>query len=84
MSQKITYYAVVDDLSSRENPSTVLRRIEDSDGESDEIFTRALAWRRSSLLYSAERGNLDNEFYEITEQEAERIVERIKKAAGSP
>jgi len=31
------------------------------------------------MLYSAERGNLDNRFFEITEEEAERIVERIRQ-----
>jgi hypothetical protein len=78
MTRKITYYAVVDDFSSREEPATVLRRVEDAEGESDEVFTRALTWTRSSSLYSAERGNLDNKFFEISEQEAERIVARIR------
>jgi hypothetical protein len=79
MPQKTTYYAVVDDFSSREEPAGVLRRIEDDEGESDEAFTQNLAWKRSSTLYAAERGNLDNKLYEITEDEAERIVERIRQ-----
>jgi len=32
----------------------------------------------SPLLYSYERGNLDNKFYEISEDEANQIVERIR------
>jgi hypothetical protein len=39
---------------------------------------RDLQWSHTSLLYSAERGNLDNKFFEITEDEANRIVERIR------
>jgi hypothetical protein len=78
MARKVTYYAMVDDLSSREEPAGVLRRVEDAEGESDEVFTRELIWVRSSSLYSAERGNLDNKFFEITEEEAERIVARIR------
>jgi hypothetical protein len=78
MQQKITYYAIVDDLSSRDEPAGVLRRIEDDEGESDEAFTRDLIWKRSSSLYAAERGNLDNKFIEISEDEANRIVERIR------
>jgi len=78
MRPKITYYAIVDDLSSREEPAGVLRRVEDDEGESDEAFTRDLVWKRSSSLYAAERGNLDNKFVEISEDEANRIVERIR------
>jgi hypothetical protein len=75
---KITYYAIVNDRSTREQPAGVLRRVESEDGEFDEAFTRDLAWKRSSSLYAAERGDLQNEFVEITEEEAGRIVERIR------
>jgi hypothetical protein len=78
MEQKITYYAVVDDFSSHDKPVGVLRRIEHESGERDEQFGYDLAWTRSPLLYSHERGNGDNEIYEITEDEANRIVDRIR------
>jgi hypothetical protein len=77
---KTTYYAIVDDFSSREEPVGVLRRIEGDNSERDEEFGRDLAWTRSPLLYSYERGNLDNQLYEITEDEAGRIVERIRRS----
>lgn len=80
MPTKITYYAMINDFSSRERPGGVLRRIEHENGEHDEAFTRNLKWERTPLLYSHERGNGDNEFYEITEDEANRIVERIRRA----
>lgn len=80
MPDKITYYAIVDDLSSREEPAGVLRRIEHDDGERDEAFTRSLEWKRSASLYSFERGDADAEFYEISEDEANRIVERIRRS----
>ena len=79
MTTKITYYAIVDDLSSRAEPAGVLRRIEHEDGERDEAFTRSLEWKRSASLYSYERGNRDAEFYEIAENEANQIVERIRR-----
>jgi hypothetical protein len=83
MMKKITYYALVDDRSSRQEPGGVLRRIESDEGQTDEAYSRDLVWRRSPLLYAAERGDLQNKFYEIDADEAERIVERIRKAAGS-
>ena len=82
MPTKITYYAIVNDYSSRDEPGGVLRRVEDENAEYDEQYGRDLAWTRSPLLYSYERGNLDNQLYEITEGEANRIVERIRRSVG--
>jgi len=79
MPDKVTYYAVVDDLSSRERPAGVFRRTYfESGGKSDEAFTTDLVWERSASLVSAERGDLQNEYIEITETEANQIVERIR------
>ena len=78
MPDKVTYYAVVNDLSSRERPAGVFRRTYTEDGgKLDEAFSRNLIWERSWLLVSAERGDLVNEFIEITEAEANQIVARI-------
>ena len=79
MATKVTYYAIVDDLSSRDEPAGVLRRIEHADGEHDEAFTRSLEWKRTASLYSYERGNADADFYEITEDQANEIVARIRR-----
>ena len=79
MPDKVTYYAVVDDLSSRDQPAGVFRRTYTEDGgRSDEAFNRNLVWEFSPALISAERGDLQNEFVEITETEANEIVERIR------
>jgi hypothetical protein len=85
MPDKVTYYAVVDDLSSREQPTGVFRRTYSEDGgRSDEAFTRNLIWEYSPALISAERGDLQNDFIEITEEEANQIVERIRaKVTGA-
>ena len=83
MPEKITYFAMVDDLSSRDEPAGVLRRIEDDEGQQDEAFTRNLEWEYSWSLYSYERGNRDVRFYEITEDEANQIVERIRRIAAA-
>jgi hypothetical protein len=79
MSVKVTYFAIVDDYSSREEPAGVLRRTETDDRQNDEQFGHDLEWTYSPLLYSYERGNLDNKLYEISEDEANRIVERIRR-----
>ena len=79
MTERITYYAIVDEISSLEEPAGVLRRIKNDEGTIDEIFSRNLTWDFSPLMYSAERGDLANEFVPISEAEAERIVARVRE-----
>ena len=79
MPDTVTYYAVVNDLSSRDQPSGVFRRTYTEDGgKSDEAFTRKLRWEYSTSLISAERGDLANEFIEITEDEANHLTEELR------
>ena len=79
MPDRVTYYAIVNDLSSREQPTGVFRRTYfESGGKRDEAFTTDLVWARSASLVSAERGDLLNDFIEITEDEGNQIVERIR------
>ena len=80
MPAKTTYYAIVDGHTSREEPSGVLRRVEEDNGEYDEEFGHDLTWTRSWVLYSYEHGNGDNQIYEISVEEANRIVERIRRS----
>jgi hypothetical protein len=79
VTEKITYYAIIDDYSRRDEPAGVARRIEHDQGQRDEAFGRDLAWGHTTLLYSAERGNLDKRIEPISAEEAERIVERIRR-----
>jgi hypothetical protein len=82
MAEEITYYALVDDYSSREKPGGVIRRIRHGQGEHDEAFSGDLTWKRTWLLHSAERGDTMNDFYPITEEEALQIVDRIRQESG--
>ena len=83
MTEKITYFAMIDEFTSRDNPRTVLRRLRNDEGTVDEIFSRNLSWEFSPLMYSAERGDLANDFVPISEAEAERIVARIREAGSA-
>jgi len=79
MPDKVIYYAVVDELSSREQPAGMFRRTYfETGGKRDEAFTTDLVWERSSTLVSAERGDLENEFIEITENEAQQLLEQLR------
>ncbi len=80
IAEKASYYLIVDALSSREEPAGLLRRIEHQGGQRDEAFGYDLAWRPAFLLYSAERGNLDNSMHQIGQDEADRIQARIRRS----
>jgi hypothetical protein len=83
MADKITYFAIIDESSSPTRPSGVLRRVENDEGEIDEVFSRNLTWEFSPLLYSAENGDLTNDFVEIADDEASEIVARIRAEAAA-
>jgi hypothetical protein len=83
MTEKITYYAMTDEFTSRDRPRTVLRRVENDEGKTDEIFSRDLKWEFSPLLYGVERGDTMVNLIPISEEEANRIVERIRESGGS-
>ena len=82
MTDKITYYAIIDKFSSRDRPGGVLRRVINDEGQVDEAFSRDLKWEFSPLLYAAERGDTMFDFVAISEEEAGRIVERIRGLAS--
>jgi hypothetical protein len=88
---RVTYYAIVDQYSSQDAPAGVLRRVErggrqpdgrqqrESRQQRDEAFGRDLRWRHTFLLYSWERGNLDNSLHEISQDRATRVTDWIRR-----
>jgi hypothetical protein len=83
MPDKILYYAVIDELSSRERPAGLFRRTyTEAGGLRDEAFTRNLVWKNSPSLVSAERGDLENDYIEISEDEADQLMEQLRARWG--
>jgi hypothetical protein len=82
MGEAVTYYAIVNEFSSRERPFGIMRRVKHEGGQRDEVFSRDLRWEHTALLYSAERGDMTNDLVPISEEEAGRIVERIRGLAS--
>ncbi len=78
MTNRVTYYALIDEDTSREKPRTVLRRVQNDEGQVDEMFSRDLTWERTPLLHAANRGDTMLDFAEITAEEANQIVESIR------
>jgi hypothetical protein len=80
MAEQITYYALLSEESTVENPAGVFRRVKTDQGQVDEVFSRNLKWEFSPLLYSSERGDTTYDFVPISEEEANRIVDRLRRA----
>jgi len=53
MTDRTTYYAIIDEDSNLERPVGVFRRVKSDNGQIDEVFSRNLKWEFSPLLYSA-------------------------------
>jgi hypothetical protein len=82
MNEETTYYALIDDYSNRARPGGVVRRVAREAGTVDQVFSRNLTWDPSPLLRAAERGDTMFDFAEITEDEANEIVARIRAEAA--
>ena len=81
MADEITYYAIVDDHTSPDAPVGVLRQYKTGDRR-DESFGHDLEWRFSPIRHAVERGDLQYELIPIGEDEAARIVARIRSLAA--
>jgi len=79
--ERVTYYAIRDADTTAERPAGLARRIEHHLGQRDEAFGYDLTWRHTFLLYAAERGSLDNRLIQISGNEAQRLVARIRREA---
>ena len=79
MAEKTTYYAMLIGDRAPDNPSGVARRriIEDG-GIRDEALGRDLTWIHNPGLVAWERGDLTTTYVEISEEEANRIVEGFR------
>ncbi len=80
-TERISYYSITDRYSSEDSPAGVLRRVEHAGGQRDEAFGRDLRWRHTFLLYSWQRGNLDNGLHEIGEDRALRLTDQVRREA---
>lgn len=76
------YYAVVDDHSTPDEPGGVVRRVDDGTTSLDEEFGTDLEWTPTWILYSWERGNMDRELRQVSEDEASQVIDRIRGTAA--
>jgi hypothetical protein len=84
MSDELKYYAIVGIDRTADNPSGIARRSLSAEGPIDEALQRDLTWKRSSAVVKWEYGDVGADLVEISEAEAEALIERFReKWSGS-
>jgi hypothetical protein len=79
MTNRVGYYAVVGAGRAIASPSGLLRRRYTPEGRIDEALGRDLSWGPTSAITQWEYGNLSGELAEISEEEAEALIERFRQ-----
>ncbi|NRQ32952.1 hypothetical protein HII36_14030 [Nonomuraea sp. NN258] len=83
MEEQVTYYGLLFTDDTRDSPSGLARRRILSDGGIiDETFRRDLQWRESDIIDSWRRGESTERLVELSEAEAERVMERFRTMFG--
>jgi len=83
MSDKITFYAIVDAETTVERPCGLLRRLEfDGDGFADEGLRRDFSWSFTPIIVDWERSEFDDELVEVSHEQASKIIEYFREKWG--
>lgn len=82
MADQITYYAIVDHRATRADPAGLARRVRHDTGFRDEALERDLKWRFTPAIVEWERAESTDDLIEVSEEEADRIIERFRQEWG--
>jgi hypothetical protein len=79
----ITYYAVLADNRTIDNPYGLVRRLEHDDGPSDEGMRNDLSWAFSPVITEWERGARKHELVQVSHAQASKIIDYLRTQWGS-
>lgn len=84
MTDKITFYAVVDEDTDVEHPYGLVRRLDFRDGGfTDEGLRRDFSWSFTPSIESWKHGDLSYELVEVSHAQATRIIEYFRGLWGA-
>lgn len=84
MADDVIYYAVVAPGHAGQDASGLARRRRiETGGFVDEALTQNLTWRNTSAIIEWKRDALDFNLVEISEEEAEGLIERFREKWGT-
>ncbi len=80
MAKYVTYYTVIARGRIQTDPSGLVRRRQlEGGGFVDESLRRDLTWGHTSAIAEWKRDALDFELVEISEEEAQALIERFRQ-----
>jgi hypothetical protein len=80
VSEKVVYYAVTLNVGDRVNPAGLARRRWLANGGIiDEMLRHNLSWEQDTVIAEWKRGEATEELLEITEDEADALIERFRE-----
>jgi hypothetical protein len=77
--EKTIYYVITGVGDSPTEPTGLARRTFTEDGRLDEALRENLTWERDTAIIEWESGNLVGELTEISEAEAQALIERFQE-----
>jgi hypothetical protein len=84
MTTRTTYYAIIDYRATREDPAGIARRRPlESGGFRDEALDRGMNWQFTPLIVEWKRAESTDDLVEVSEEEAEQIIERFRAKWGA-
>ena len=82
MPDSITYFVIVGDDRTIDNPYGLVRRLEHDDGPSDEALRKDFSWKFTPLIAEWERGDFEDELVEVSHEQASKIIEYFRQKWG--
>ena len=82
MLDKITYYAIIGEDRTVDNPYGLARRLEHDDGPSDEALRKDFSWMATPVIVEWERGDFADELVGVSHEQAERIIQYFRERWG--
>jgi hypothetical protein len=83
MAERITYYAIIPPGNSYDEPAGLARRTMSDEGFHDEALWRDLNWHFSPTIVEWKRAKSTDELVEISEEEAQQLIDRFTKRWSS-
>lgn len=82
MPDMITYFAIIDEDSSIDNPHGLARRLETDWGFTDEALRDDFSWSFTPVIVEWERGDFADELIEVSHEQASKIIEYFRHKWG--
>ena len=82
MGEQTVYYAITGVGQNPTEPAGLVRRRFTEKGRLDEALRSDMTWQRDAAIIEWEYGNLVGELIEISEVEAQALIERFREKWG--